>query len=333
MKELIKRLTEAYGPSGNEGYVRSLIEEEIKPFCSDICVDKLGNLIARKGEGGAKLMLSAHMDEIGIVVTHIDEKGFLRFSNIGGVRPVNILAQRVIFPGGVIGTFGEEKRESLKDELRIEKMYIDIGAKTKEEAKSKVKVGDIAAFERDFVDMGRRILAKSFDDRIGCAILVEVLKNVKISPNELYFVFTAQEEVGCRGAITSAYSITPDIAISVDITSTGDTPEAWTMDIKLGEGPAIKVMDTGLLAHPRVKNLLLELAEREGIPYQLEVFRGGTTDASRIQFTKEGVPSGTISIPTRYGHTPSEMVDMDDVENAVKLLLCLIGCDLRLKGF
>jgi endoglucanase len=334
MKELIKKLTEAFGTSGSEENIRAIIEKEIRPFISDIRVDKLGNLIAKKGKkGGAKLMLGAHMDEIGIVVTHIDEKGFLRFSNVGGVNPLKILGHRVIFANGTVGTFGEEKRESIKDEPRIDKMYIDIGARDKESARKNVKIGDVASYHREFVDLGNRLLAKAFDDRIGCAILIEVIKSMKHTPNETYFVFTTQEEVGCRGARTSAYSITPDVAIAVDVTTTGDTPEASTMAVELGKGPAIKVMDTGLLAHPKIKNLLISISQKKKIPYQLEVLRLGTTDASTIQFTKEGVPSGTVSIPTRYVHTPSEMVDMDDVNNTVKLLCAFVSCNLRLEGF
>jgi len=333
MKELIGRLTETYGPSGNEELIRETIKKEIEGFVDELKIDVLGNLIAKRGGGGAKVMLAAHMDEIGIVITHIDEKGFLRFSGVGGVFPINVLGQRVIFANQVIGAFGEEKRESMKEELKFNKMYIDVGAKDREEALKLVKVGDVAAFHREFADLGQRLMAKAFDDRIGCAVLIQVLKTLKSSPNETYFVFTVQEEVGTRGAVTSAYGIAPDIGIAIDVTGTGDTPEAHIMPVELGKGVAIKIKDWGILAHPKVKSLMINVAERENIPYQLEVLERGATDAMAIHTTREGVPSGAISIPTRYIHTPSEMVDLSDVTNAVKLLEKILEEDLKGWGF
>ena len=326
MKELIKNLTETYGPSGNEEKIREAIIEEIKGYADEYRVDAMGNLIAIKRAKGdkqpLKVMLAAHMDEIGVIVTHIDEKGFLRFAPIGGVNPLTLLGNRAVFADGLIGTFGLEKRESPEELPKIEKMYLDVGAVGKESVP--VKIGDVASFHRPFVDLGQRLMAKAFDDRIGCAVLIQTLWELEETPHEVYFVFTVQEEVGLRGATTSAYGIEPDLAIAVDVTATGDTPEARTMAVSLGEGPAIKVKDRRMLAHPGVRDLLVETAEELGIPYQLEVLELGTTDATAMQVSRAGVPTGVISIPSRYVHTPSEMVDYNDVLNGVKLLKAVL---------
>jgi endoglucanase len=332
MKELIKKLTETYGPSGREEEIREVIQSEIEGLADEVRVDKMGNLIALKrgSGGGLKVMLAAHMDEIGVIVTHVDEKGFLRFAPVGGVRPLALLGGRAVFADGTVGTFGLEKREPEEEKKvpGLDKLYLDVGAQDKESAP--VGVGDIAGFQRPFAAQGDRLMAKSFDDRIGCAVLIELMRDLEDSPHDVYFVFSVQEEVGLRGAITSAYGIQPDLGISVDVTGTGDTPEPYTMAVSLGEGPAIKVKDGGMLAHPAVKNLLVETAEESGIPYQLEVLTGGTTDAMAIQVSREGVPAGCVSIPCRYVHTPSEMVDRNDVLNAIKLFVALLSKPIEL---
>ncbi|MGD8491313.1 MAG: M20/M25/M40 family metallo-hydrolase, partial [Anaerolineae bacterium] len=213
-------------------------------------------------------------------------------------------------------------RKAFRKEPELSKLYIDIGATQRSEAEE--RLGQSVGFIRPFVDMGKRIVAKAFDDRISCAILIEILRALEGSPHDVYFVFSVQEEVGLRGARTSAYGIDPEIGIALDITMAADTPEAAKMAMKLGAGPCIKVKDSGMLAHPGIKNLLIESAEAAGIPYQLEVLSGGTTDAAAIQLARSGVPAGCVSIACRYFHTQSEMVDMDDVENAVQLLLAVL---------
>lgn len=319
MIELIKALTETYGPAGNETRIRQLLKDMVKDKVDEVKVDALGNLIAlKKGSGGKKVMLAAHMDEIGIVVNYVDEKGFLRFSAMGGVFPHTLVGNRVEFENGVVGVIGVEKLESPDKVPGFDKLYIDVGAENRESCP--VKVGDIGVFSRPFVAQGNRLIAKAFDDRIGCAILVKLLEELRDCPHDVYFVFTVQEELGLRGAITSAYGIAPDVGIAVDVTRTGDTPEAPKMAVSLGKGPAIKVKDARMVSHPGVRQALIRAAEEEGIPYQLEVLEGGTTDAAAIQLTREGIPTGVISIPCRYIHTPSEMVDLRDVENAVRLL-------------
>ena len=319
MKDIIKRLTECYGPSGSETAVRELIRAEL-PKGVEARVDALGSLIVhRKGTGGGrKVMLAAHMDEIGIVVTHVDQKGFLRFGSVGGVGALPLMGGRVRFADGTTGVIGLEKLEDPSRLPSLEKFYIDVGAKGRDECT--VKVGDVACFQRPFEEIGGRMVGKAMDDRIGCAILVQTLKELGKSPHDLFFVFTVQEEVGLRGAAASGYGVDPEIAVAVDITMTGDTPECAPMALALGGGPAVKIKDSGMLSHGGVRDWLIRTAETTGIPFQREVLVRGTTDACAIQTTRAGVPAGCISIPTRYAHSPSEIVDYGDVLAAVKLL-------------
>jgi endoglucanase len=325
---LLKKLVESYGPSGSEEKVRALIMEEIKAYADEIKIDRMGNLIAIKKGPGKKIMIAAHMDEIGIIATSVDDNGYIRFSNIGGVSPFTALYQRVMFADGTIGVVSMENLDEMKD-LKLNKMFIDIGAKSKEEALQKINIGDVACFYNTFSHDGDRLISKAMDDRIGCFIAIEALKASKTSPNELYFVFTVQEEVGIRGAKTAAYGIDPDMGIAVDVTLTGDTPKARTMDVKLGDGPAIKIRDNSMLTHPAVKNLMIATAKTNNIPYQLEVLEFGGTDSGAIHLTRSGVPSGVISIPCRYVHSPSEMVSEKDVEHSITLLTKILEQDIQ----
>lgn len=327
--ELLKKLLETYGPSGNEGKIRALIHQEIKDYVDEIKTDKMGNLIAVKKGTGTKVMVAAHMDEIGVIVTGIDENGFLRFANIGGVSPYISLGQRVMFENGILGVVGMEHLENMKD-LKLNKMYIDIGAKTKEEAMAKVSLGDVGCFYQSFAPVNENLVSKALDDRIGCFVAIETLKQIKRTSNEIYFVFTVQEELGTRGAKTAAFGLNPDLGIAVDVTATGDTPKAKSMAVKLGEGPAIKIKDHSLLSHPAVKNLMIETAKENHIPYQLEVLEFGGTDSGAIHLTREGIPSGVLSIPCRYIHSPSETVSKNDVENAIVLLTKILEKEISL---
>lgn len=320
---LLEKLLMTFGPSGNEERIREVIKEEIKDYVDEIKVDALGNLIAIKKGNGKKIMIASHMDEIGVMITNIDEKGFLRFTNIGGVSPFTSLYQRVMFANGTIGVVGMEKLDEIKD-LKLNKMYIDIGVSSKEEAMKRVNVGDVACFYTPFVQKDDALVSKAMDDRIGCFVSIEALKALKNSPNEVYFVFTVQEEVGLRGAKTAAYGINADFGIAIDVTATGDTPKASTMDVSLGIGAAIKVKDMSIIAHPGVKNLMTQVAKENNIPHQYEVLDMGGTDSGAIHLTRSGIPSGVISIPCRYVHSPSEMVSASDVENAIKLLVKIL---------
>ena len=326
MKSLIKKLVESVGPSGYEYKVREIVQAEVEAYADDIKVDAMGNLIVRKGEkknDGKTIMLSAHIDEIGIMVTHVDKNGFARFTTIGGVRPHTLYGSRVRFLDGTVGVIGGERLSNPGALHKIEELFIDLGASSPEDCP--VKIGDVAAFDRPFEDLGKRVVSKAMDDRVCAAVLIEVLKRYKGSDNEVYFVFSTQEEVGLRGATTAAYAINPDLGVSTDVTLTGDTPRSMKMDVALGNGAAVKVRDGGMLADPKVIAMMVKLAEKHGIKYQMEILTGGTTDARAMQVSRAGVPSGCVSVPTRYVHSPSEMVDMGDVESAVQLLNAIIS--------
>ncbi|MBN1583635.1 MAG: M42 family metallopeptidase [Anaerolineae bacterium] len=331
MKETIKKLVEAFGPSGHEDQVRALIKKEIEGLVDEVRVDALGNLIAlKKGLGAAdsgaakRVMLSAHMDEIGVVASYIDEKGFVRINSLGGVRTLYEVMGRVQFENGTIGVIGVEKMDSPDKVPSMDRLFVDVGASSREDCP--VKVGDAACFMRPMVEIGRHLTAKAMDDRVACALLIQCLRDLVSSPHDVYFVFSVQEEVGLRGAITSAFGIAPDVGVSVDVTLCPDTPEPQVkMAIALDKGPAIKIKDGGMLATPWIKDWMIETAEQNGIPYQLEVLPGGTTDARAIQTTQAGVPAGCLSIPCRYVHSPSETVSYSDVLNGVKLLVAMLS--------
>jgi putative aminopeptidase FrvX len=323
MKALIQKLAEAVGPSGYESAVRDLIRAEVDSLADEVRVDALGNLIVRKGQKGKKLMLAAHMDEIGLIATHIDENGFVRFTNVGGVYVRNLPGGRVCFLNGTPGVIGTYPADRLKSSFSLDKAFIDVGAISRKDCP--VKVGDMAVFERPFSELGKRLVAKSLDDRAGVAVMIETLRRLKSTPYEVYFVFTVQEEIVERGAGPAAYGIAPDLALAVDVTSTGDTPEAHKMQVALGDGPAIKIRDQAMISDSRIVAWMTGTAEKAGLPYQREVLELGTTDARMIQVSRAGVPAGCLSLPCRYIHSPSEMIDYDDVLNAVKLLVALLS--------
>jgi putative aminopeptidase FrvX len=330
MESLIKQLVETYGPSGFEDQVRQLIRQTIAPLADEVSVDAMGNLIARKaGDGsGLRVMVAAHMDEIGVMVTHITEKGFLRFTNIGGVRPHTLMGGRVLFADGTTGVISSEKLEDLKQIHPLQKHYIDVGASGREDCP--VEVGAAACFDRSFIARGDHFTAKSMDDRIGCAVVIEAMKRLESTPHEIYFVFSVQEEVGTRGAETAANALAPDVGIAVDVTLSGDSPGAPTIAVKLGAGTAIKVKDSGMIAHAGLVRHMKRVGEEAGIAYQLEVLERGSTDARSMQIAGAGCAAGCISIPCRYVHTPSETVDAGDVEGSVQLLAGLLSRPIEL---
>ena len=328
MKKLLKTLTETFGPSGYEDAVRAVVLKEIKPLADEVRVDALGSVIARVKPGKnarnpKKIMLAAHMDEIGLIVSHIDGNGFARFTNVGGTFGRYTLGSRVRFINGTSGVVGYDRLEAVDENVPLSKMFIDVGATSQKDCP--VKVGDIAAFERPFTEMGRRLVAKSLDNRTGVVILIETMRALKTSPHDLYFVFTTQEEVGVRGAGAAAFGIDPDLGLAVDVTATGDTPGAVKMEMKLGKGPCVKYRDAGMLSDPRVIEWMVAAAEKARIPFQREVLLVGSTDARAIQLTRAGVAAGALSIPVRYVHSSSEMVDYEDLTNSVKLLTALLS--------
>ncbi len=326
--ETLKELLPIFGPSGREQAVADAIEKMIRPYVDEISRDAMGNLIALKRGGGRKVMLAAHMDQIGFMVTHIDKNGFLRVSPVGGVMPAWVLMIPVRFENGTTGVVGFETKTESYDKLKHEHLFLDIGARSREEAEALVQIGDMAVFSSVLNENKRHLSCGALDDRAGCAIVVEALKRVKNSPYDIYAVFTAQEEVGCRGARTAAYAIAPEMGLAFDITPCPDTPHAKRIcSVDMGHGPAIKVRDTSVICHPRVRRWLEDAAKARSIPYQLEVLTLGGTDASTIQSSREGVPSGVLSLPTRYAHSQQETIDKEDLEACVELVVAALGME------
>lgn len=328
MDRLIRTLTQAWGPTSYEEGVRNVITAELSSLHLENSVDTLGNLVYRiPCAGRQKLLLSAHMDQIGIIVTYVDKNGFLRFGAVGGLDPYKVLGQRVLFANGKVGVIAVETKErKTLEHLSLDRLFVDIGAASQADALKHVGVGDFAVFVGEPVEVGTRVTGVALDDRIGCYILMKTLKAVagKKLGYEIYAMFSVQEEIGIKGAKVGAWGVQPDLAIALDVTMCGDTPESAVLDIGLGKGPAIKVKDAGMIATPVVRDLLIAAAKKHKIPFQLEVLQGGTTDAAAIQTNAAGVPSGVISVPDRYVHSASEMVDMGDVENCVKLLSAVL---------
>lgn len=327
MKALIRKLTEAFGPSGFEDDVRALIRAEVEPFADDIEVDAIGNLIVhKKGDGsGLKVIVAAHMDEIGLMASHITKEGFVRVTNIGYIFPQTLRGSRVHFTGGAVGSLFSEHVE-FRDQNKVGTLsdhFVDVGATSREDCP--VKIGEAAAFVRDMAQVGNRLIAKSMDDRIGCVVAIEMLKRLEATPHDLYVVFTVQEEVGLRGARAAANRILPDVAIAIDVSPTGDILHTLKMDSRLGGGPLIKILDKGMIAHRGLVEAMKKQAEVAAIPYQPEVLLVGSTDAMVMQVAGPGCAAGAISIPCRYVHTQSEMVDLDDVENCIRLLTAVIA--------
>lgn len=330
MKALLQKLVETPAPSGYEKYIREVIRQEVEPFADELHVDALGNLIVRRGSdspGGLKIAVVAHMDEIGLVVTHVDRRGFARFQGLGTVFPLYCLGGRVRFLNGAAGVIGSERRVASEKRPSLEELYIDLGAVSPETCP--VRVGDVGVFDRPLVELNGRLVAKALDNRVGVTVLIEAMRQIgaqpDASPNQIFFVFSVQEEVGVRGATAATYGIDPDLGLAVDVCDTGDTPNTAPMEVSLGAGPAIKVRDQGMLSDPRVIDWMVETARSQNLPYQMEILKRGSTDARAIQLTRAGVPAGALSIPCRYVHSPSEMVDLQDVRNTVALLVALLS--------
>jgi endoglucanase len=334
LKELLKKLSEAPGVSGHEGKIKKIISDEVKSHVDEIKEDAMGNLITiKKGSSKFNVMIAAHMDEIGFMVKHIDDKGFISFETIGGFDPRSLGSQRVIIHAskgdftGVIGikpphiTPQEEKDRALK----VEDLRIDLGLNTKEEVeKLGIKPGDPVTRDISFAKLGKEniVSCKSFDNRAGCAVLIEILKKIKNPDFSLYGVFTTQEEVGLRGAKTVAYGIDIDFAIIIDSTVGGPIPktEADKVTISLGKGPSIDLMDRGFILSEKVKEILLKAANESETPYQTHI-SSGSTDGAAVHITKEGIPTAVISIPSKYIHSTVEIVDLNDLESTLKLVM------------
>ncbi|MCR8851018.1 M42 family metallopeptidase [Rossellomorea sp. SC111] len=334
---MLKDLTDAKGVPGNEREVREVMKKYIEPFADEVTTDNLGSLIAKKvgDENGPKIMVAGHLDEVGFMITQIDSKGFLRFQTVGGWWSQVMLAQRVTIvtsQGEVTGVIGSKPPHILPPEARkkpvdIKDMFIDIGASSREEVQEwGVKPGDMVVphFEFTVMNNEKMLLAKAWDNRIGCAIAIDVLRNLKDEshPNVVYGVGTVQEEVGLRGARTAAAKIQPDIGFGVDVGIAGDTPGVSDKEAssKMGEGPQIILYDASMVSHKGLRDFVTDTADEHSIPYQFDAIAGGGTDSGAIHLTANGVPALSITIATRYIHSHAAMLHRDDYENTVKLI-------------
>ncbi len=326
----LKLLVSTPGASGQEEKVCDTIRTLAAPFVDECTVDIMGNLICHKRGSGPKVMFAAHMDSIGLIVTHIDKDGFLRFGNVGWLPAAAIYQQPVRFTNGTVGTIAVTQNKEGKS-FQVSDLYIDIGAKDAEEAKSMVSVGDTAVFASATYSAGTRIISPYLDNRAGCLVLLMAMEalSAHASVSDLYFVFTVQEEVGLRGAKTAAYAIDPDYGIAVDVTDSDDVPETiHSGSAKLGKGAAVKLMDRSIICHPQMVQLLDRLAQDKQIPSQHDIIHAGGTDAGVIHTTHMGVITGGISIPTRYLHTPTEMADRSDLQACADLIKAFAESEL-----
>jgi len=318
--ELIAKLTAIHGPSGREQAVTQVISQLAKPYADEITTDVMGNLLVHRKGSGPKLMFAAHMDSIGLVATYIEEDGSVRFGKLGGVAPKNIRNAPVRFENGVMGAVKVHGKAD-EDKLSIDDLYLDIGASSREEAQDMVKIGDTAVYASQTMRLGKRVCSPYLDDRAACAVLLMALERLRKSSNDLWFVFTVQEELGLRGAKTAAYGVDPDYAVAVDVTGAYDSLGADKLgSAVLGGGAAIKVMDSSVICHPQMVEKLSALAKEKGIKAQLDVLTRGGTDAGAIHQSRLGVVTGGVSIPCRYTHTPTELADLSDMEACVALL-------------
>ena len=334
MDILLKKIIEAAGISGYEKEISSIMQAELKKSCDDVQVDNFGNVIAIKGQGKKKVMLAAHMDEIGLMVKHITKEGYVYFIKVGGIDDRVLSGQRVIIKsvkGDCLGIIGAkpphlQKDEDRKKPLKYEDMFIDIGCSTKEEAQGKIELGDMVIFEPNSgVLNGNLYYGKAIDDRIGCYALIKIMEKLKVEA-QVYAVATVQEEVGLKGARTSAFKINPDFALAIDTNTAGDTPQINEREssLKLGEGAAITIVEAagrGLIVTEKMKKLLIDTAKENNIKYQIDVIEGGMTDGAIIYMNREGVQTGVLSIPTRYIHSPTGVFNIEDVNAVVELVV------------
>lgn len=327
--ELIQTLNAAHGPSGDEGGIREKLAELARPLADEISTDTMGNLIVRKLGSGPRVMLCAHMDSIGFIVTHVEENGFLRVGRLGGISPKEAAYTPVRFVGGARGVIVPEEKADF-GKLKLDECYVDIGAKDRETALKAVAVGDTMIYDSPCFTNQGKVVSPYLDNRISCAILLKVLEEMELCPNDLYVVFTVQEEVGLRGAKPAAWAVDPDYAVVVDVTDVDDTPGSEKCGtVRLGKGPAIKIMDSSVICHPDMIQKLESQAKALDMPTQRDIMRAGGTDAGVMHTTRIGVRTGGVSVPCRYIHTPVEMADLQDARDCAKLLCAFVQSKLE----
>lgn len=334
--ELLRSLTQTPGIAGQEDAIRSLVWREMKTLVTELQVDVLGNVIGHKGDADApSIAIAAHIDEIGFIVRHIDDKGFIRIQRVGGFDPRVLVAQRVT----VHCNSGEQLRGVLQpaakpvhlqggasqSDLKLEDFFVDLGMEV-EGVKDLVQIGDMITLERDLQQVGDTVVSKALDDRLGVYVMLEAVRKAKAANVHIIPIATVQEEVGLRGAQTAAYGVEADVAIALDVTIAGDVPGGSpdAAVTTLGGGAAIKLYDGSQIANRKVVQHLKELAKEFGIPHQLEVLPAGGTDAGAFQRVRSGMATCTISIPTRYVHTVNEMASLSDIQACVDLLAAFI---------
>lgn len=327
--EILTALNAAFGPSGDESGIASVIADLARPYVDEITTDVMGNLICHKRGNGPRIMFAAHMDSLGLVVTHVEEDGFLRVGALGGISAARVLHTPVRFKNGTRGTLVVDGDIPM-DKVTMTDLYVDIGVKNREQALTLVALGDVAVYDTPVIRQGDVIFSPYMDNRISCAIQLLGMKQLGQTENDLYFVFTTQEELGLRGAKTASYAIAPDYGIVLDVTGSVDTPNVkYTDSSKLGEGSAIKVMDASVICHPQVIATLKQLATEQNIPHQLTVKRTGGTDAGAMQPSRAGVRVGGITVPCRYTHSPVECVSTNDALACVRLMCAFAQAELE----
>jgi putative aminopeptidase FrvX len=338
LNENLEKLSNACGVTGRETQVRELMAQLLKPYADEIQVDRMENVIGiKKGKPKQpKIMLAAHMDEVGLMVKTITKDGFIQFAKMGGIDDRILPAQKVIVYGkkdtypGIVGSKPPhiQKEEERKKIITYDDLFIDVGAQNKEDAQNMgIAVGDPIAFDTKYVNLGKdAVVGKAFDNRAGCITMIEAMKLLEKTECTVYAVGTVQEEVGLRGAATAAFGVDPDLALALDVTIAGDVPGVRDFDttVKMGKGPALTISDSGLITHPKILRWLIDTAQEQKIPYQIESGLLGSTDAARISITRQGIPCGNISIATRYIHSPVGMLSLKDIENAAKLTAAAI---------
>ena len=327
--ELQKQLVEVALPSGFEKPQGKLLAAWAKPYVDEVFSDALGNVYCHKKGPGKRMMFPAHMDVIGMMITFVDDKGFLRFEPIGGHSPAGLIGVTVRLESGVRGTIRADAAADVYKhgygDVDVHDLYIDIGAESKEEAEELAPIGSVCVFDAPTTLQGDTLISPYTDDLCGCIALLiamEELKDTQVE-NDLWFVFTVQEEVGLRGAKPAAWDVQPQMGIAVDVTRTGDTAgeiDGQRMQVVLGKGPTVKIKDSSVQCNPQVIEHLRKAAKENKIPYQDEILLAGGTDTAAVQKTRAGILSGCVSIPCRNIHAPAEMVSVKDVENVGKLL-------------
>ncbi len=332
MKELLKRLVESPGVSGNENDIRNIMKKELEKSCDSVEVNRMGNVIAKKGKGKIKLMLVAHMDEVGLLVKHITEKGYLKFDPLGGIDQRSLLAQKVrVYSGNgqMVGVIGSkpihiQEKEEQEQVIKMKKLFIDIGAKDRKDAeKMGIAPGTFAGLYREFSELANgMVTGNGLDNRAGCAALIELMKRVNPKNCTIYAVGSVQEEKGLIGARGATFQINPDVVVGVDTTIAGDMPEVDEADapVKIGEGPVIPLLDGYAVVHPAAKKWLTETAEKNKIKYQFETTPGAGMDSSIAPVIRDGIPSTGLCVPTRYLHTGVEVLSLKDLETLVDFL-------------